>query len=207
MDLPWRGAAVERLRAWLANAPQPAGGEMDLDGDYVLHRRDGRLHVAVREAAAADWPALVWDWRREPALAIPALGVALRCVQPGPGSPSDDPCVAVWPRGGLPCPLTVRPRRPGDRVVPWGMAEPVRVKKVVGGSDLPPAARRAVFVVAAPDGTILWLPGLRRAANLPLTPEVEATIALIFESSQRPARPGCAPCRGRTGRRVSDATT
>jgi hypothetical protein len=39
-------------------------------------------------------------------------------------------------------------------------------------------------VLTAPDGTILWLPGLRRAADLPVNPQGEATIALIFVSDR-----------------------
>ena len=181
-DLPVRGAAVDRLRDWLTQHPEETSGWMDLDADYVLHRGDGRLWVAARAPDCPAIPERLWDWRREPTLALPELGVTLTSQAPGPSAPPADPAIAAWPAATLPCPLTVRARRPGDRFTPFGMEQSVRVKKVVGASSLSAAARARLLVVCGPDGTILWLPGLRRAADLPITAATEATVALIFES-------------------------
>jgi tRNA(Ile)-lysidine synthase len=65
--------------------------------------------------------------------------------------------------------LRIRPRRPGERMVPFGGREPVRLGKLLASAGVPRLARGRWPVVARPDDEILWIVGVRRGAVAPLT--------------------------------------
>jgi len=58
--------------------------------------------------------------------------------------------------------LSVRPWRPGDRMVPLGAAGPRRVKGLLRDSGLDALSRTGWPVVLAGD-QIVWIPGVRRS--------------------------------------------
>ncbi len=74
--------------------------------------------------------------------------------------------------------LLVRPRQPGERMVPFGGSVPVRLGKLLASAGVPRLARSRWPVLARPDGEILWIIGVRRAAAAPVTRETRATLRL-----------------------------
>jgi tRNA(Ile)-lysidine synthase len=85
--------------------------------------------------------------------------------------------LAPRPGGVLHAALEVRRRGPGDRMVPFGWHDPVRVTTLLAGAGVPRYAR-ARWPVVTCGGEILWLPGIRRAAAAPVTPATRATLRL-----------------------------
>jgi tRNA(Ile)-lysidine synthetase-like protein len=72
--------------------------------------------------------------------------------------------------GDSPAPgLVVRPRRTGERMLPFGGRDSVRLGKLLASAGVPRLARARWPVVARSDGEILWVVGVRRAAAAPLT--------------------------------------
>jgi tRNA(Ile)-lysidine synthetase-like protein len=109
-------------------------------------------------------------------------------LAPGRPEPPDLSADAVWfdatrlgleeasgaaPAGGL----VVRPHRPGERMVPFGGVEAVRVTKLLAGAGVPRLARARWPVVARGD-EVLWLVGVRRSAAAPLTGETRRALRL-----------------------------
>ncbi|MDH3421416.1 MAG: tRNA lysidine(34) synthetase TilS [Gemmatimonadota bacterium] len=109
---------------------------------------------------------------------------ALAIQDPGPGSGTvvlaGSPIPVAW--GGadwerrqaseafelaaLRFPLTVRSRRPGDRIrLPGGTK---KVKKFMLERRIPPSERRCVPLVVDAEGRVLWIPGLARAESVGL---------------------------------------
>lgn len=184
-----RGAALRRLAAAVA-APTAltATRLVELDGGWRLRLERGLVTVlpaaseGATDADTATWSPCTWRWARQARLLLPALDRQLSrraVVGPPDAATAADPWRARWPRTALPAVLTVRPRAPGDLLVPFGGAQPVRVKKLLGNARLSTAARAQVVVVTDAAGTLWWVPGVRRAAGATVAPG-EAAVELFF---------------------------
>ena len=126
------------------------------------------------------------------------VGVTAAVEAPRRGRP-DDPAWEAWfdadalglgaangPSGAA---LLVRPRRPGERMVPFGGDEPVRLTKLLGAAGVPRHAR-ARWPVVAREGEVLWLLGVRRGASAPLTAATRTVLCLRAAPEGPPGLPG-----------------
>jgi tRNA(Ile)-lysidine synthase len=99
--------------------------------------------------------------------------------------------LGLGPAGGAVAPLLVRAGRPGERMVPFGGSEPVRLAKLLAGAGVPRHARARWPVVARSGGQawgeeVLWLVGIRRAAIAPLAPTTRLALRLSATASRPP---------------------
>jgi tRNA(Ile)-lysidine synthase len=78
-----------------------------------------------------------------------------------------DAAVVAFDADALPSMLTVRARRRGDRVIPFGHGER-RLKTLLIDAKIPRWERSRIPVIEAA-GEIVWIAGLRRGAVAPLT--------------------------------------
>ena len=85
--------------------------------------------------------------------------------------------------------LRIRPRRPGERMVPFGGADPVRLTKLLGVAGVPRQAR-ARWPVVARENEVLWLLGVRRGATAPLTATTRTILRLHAAPPRPPGLPG-----------------
>jgi tRNA(Ile)-lysidine synthase len=125
-----------------------------------------------------------------------AVAAELAPRPPGPAELSAD---AVWfdatrlgldeAAGAAPASgLVLRPYRPGERMVPFGGAEAVRLAKLLAGAGVPRGAR-ARWPVVARGEEVLWLVGVRRSAAAPVT----ATTGRALRLATVPRRPSGLP--------------
>lgn len=63
-------------------------------------------------------------------------------------------------------PLVVRGRRPGDRLRPWGGPGERKLQDLLVDAKVPRELRDRLPVVTTPEGTLLWVVGVRRAEAL-----------------------------------------
>lgn len=89
-------------------------------------------------------------------------------------SASDKRDEAVFDLDGLVFPLSVRSRRPGDRMAPYGLKGTKKVKDMFVDEKLAPARRDTIPLVLDADGRIIWIPGVRRSS-----------LALVSEQTSR----------------------
>jgi tRNA(Ile)-lysidine synthase len=93
-------------------------------------------------------------------------------------------------------PLLIRPRRPGERMIPFGGSGPVRLAKLLAAAGVPRHARAPWPVLTRAgvpgDGEILWLLGIRRSALAPIT--ARTRVALHLRRT-----PGSSPWGGTPG--------
>jgi tRNA(Ile)-lysidine synthase len=154
------GVVIERGRDALWLLPPEAGAEalpLPVPGQVTVGRM---LHVAADLATPiVGRPA---DAASEVCFDAEALGIALA---PGSSAPG----------------LLVRPRWPGERMVPFGGEGPVRLGKLLASAGAPRLARARWPILARSDGTILWIPGVRRAALAPVTRGTRAMLRLRAE--------------------------
>jgi tRNA(Ile)-lysidine synthase len=93
---------------------------------------------------------------------------------------SDDRRQVVFDADLLDGPLLVRARRRGDRMTPFGAAEPRRVKGLLIDAGVPRWERdRVPLVQAGPD--VIWLGGIRRAAAAPVSPDTRRVLHISID--------------------------
>jgi len=190
--------AVIRLALVEVAAPDRLGsglraGHLDALAGLLAARTGARVRlphgVVVERGRDALWvlrPAMLMP---PASLAIPGharagdlVSVTAAVETPRAGRP-DDPVWEAWfdadalGFGVSPGALLVRSRRPGERMVPFGGEEPVRLTKLLGAAGVPRQAR-ARWPVVAREGEILWLLGVRRGAFAPLTASTRTMLCL-----------------------------
>jgi tRNA(Ile)-lysidine synthase len=84
--------------------------------------------------------------------------------------------------------LVVRSRRPGERMVPFGAAEAVRLTKLLAAAGVPRHARTRWPVVTL-GAEALWLVGVRRSAAAPITPATRRALRLRVAPQRPPGLP------------------
>jgi tRNA(Ile)-lysidine synthase len=163
---------------------QLAGGTpvaCDCGGGWCWSERDGRLALDRRRAAA---PPFTYTLTVPGELEIPELALRFRLVR-GPvrpwmfrGSPR---------RAGLALPLapggsvTVRSRRPGDRLRPLGAPGRRRLKEVLIDHRVPRRERDRLplLCLGADGGTIAWVPGVTVDDDFRLAGDAAAWVAEV----------------------------
>jgi len=171
------------------------GARVRLPRGVVVERGRDALWV-LRPASAPEPPAVLripgHTWAGD------TIGVTAAVETPRSGRPAD-PRWEAWfdadalglglatgPAGAA---LLVRPRQPGERMVPFGGAEPVRLTKLLGAAGVPRHAR-TWWPVVARAGEVLWLLGVRRGASAPLTAGTRTMLRLHAAPESPPGPPG-----------------
>lgn len=154
---PMRGSTLRELRRSLRVTPA-TGWKFDTGVGITLRICKGRVLMEQTAALAAADFLLEWNWKTESQCRIPDLGIVLQTTE---ATPEQRRVVCErFSLEQLACPLTVRSRQPGDALRPFGSDQSVRLKSLLEGAGQP---RPPVCVVCAPDGTIIWVPWVRRA--------------------------------------------
>ena len=180
-----RAAHLDALAALLGATP---GARVRLPGGVVVERGRDALWLLGPQPSPTLTPLAVPGEARAGALV--EVTAAIEAVRSGrPAHPAweawfDAKALGLGPGAGAPSPVTflVRPRRPGERMVPFGGAAPLRLTGLLAAAGVPRLARARwpvlVKVDAASGGEVLWLVGVRRAATAPITGTTRAMLRL-----------------------------
>ena len=189
------GLRAAHLAALTALLDARAGARVRLPRGVVVERGRDALWI-LRPAAGLESAALPVPGR---AGAGGPMEVAAEIVPRGPDR-LDASANEVWfdatllgvepvAGGSLRGGLVVRPRRPGERMVPFGGTEAVRLTKLLAGAGVPRHAR-ARWPVVTLEGQVIWLVGVRRGVAAPLT-EATRRVLRLQAAPERP--PGLPP--------------
>ena len=181
-----RGPHLDGLHALLAAAP---GARLRLPGGVMVERARDALWVGRRgEAPAPPTPIPVPG---EAVMPVSGLRLSATLEPLAAGQPVDpvalDSPWEVWLDAAacVPGRLAIRPRRPGDRMVPFGSPRAVRVSRLLAEAGAPRLARDTwPLVVAGPDDEVLWVVGVRRGAAAPITAATTRVLRLraVYQS-------------------------
>jgi tRNA(Ile)-lysidine synthase len=180
--------AVERGLSFLRNPS--SSRRMDLISGLGLELESGRLWLATWEAdlPGGGWPEVPEGAEIELGVPgnIPLSGGWLLRAEHVPAAAlahaqalSDaDPFQAWIDPAGLELPLTIRARRPGDRIRPLGMqGHSLKLSDFMINQKLPRRARSRWPLVFSGE-EIVWIPGFRLADPLRLKQEGQAAVRL-----------------------------
>ena len=81
----------------------------------------------------------------------------------------------------IPLPLSMRGLKAGDRIRPFGLDADKKVKEILIDRKVPREERWGRPVVCDAEGKILWIPGVLRSAQAPVTPKTRRTVVLRAE--------------------------
>ncbi|RXT09016.1 tRNA lysidine(34) synthetase TilS [Ammoniphilus sp. CFH 90114] len=77
--------------------------------------------------------------------------------------------------------LTVRSRRPGDRIIPFGMEGTKKVKDLFIDEKVPKQLRERIPMIADNEG-LLWIPGLKRSNRARITETTQKQLLLQYDT-------------------------
>ncbi|MFQ5899429.1 MAG: tRNA lysidine(34) synthetase TilS [Candidatus Methylomirabilia bacterium] len=170
---PLRGWARRRLHSFLTGEG-PAGPFRI--GGVVLERSEGQLRLC-----RGNPPALAERQLPVPGfLTLAELELVLEArsfPRPAEYRPPRSPWHVAFDGEQLGAPLWVRGRGPGDRFHPFGAPGAKRLKAFLIDAKLPRWERRRLPLVVA-GGEIVWVVGLRRGAQAPVTPRTRRVVEL-----------------------------
>jgi tRNA(Ile)-lysidine synthase len=170
------GLRAPHLEALARLVTAASGARVRLPHGVAVERgRDALWIVPPADPVATALP-VPGEARVGPVLVTAALGPA------APGRPADasetwfDAAELGLAAAGSPSAATLglRPRRPEDRLVPFGGHRRVRLGPLLATAGVPRHARARWPVVVRPEPAagsedVLWLPGIRRGAAAPVT--------------------------------------
>ena len=184
------------------------GRRMELPGGFVVCREYGNLILGP----SRNWPAgqapLYVDEQSDQSVTLNVPGqtrfgeylieatileaddVGLEQFAEGKTS-----CVERFDLDRIRLPLTVRPRRPGDRFVPLGLAAEKKLGKFLTAQRIPHRIRKGVLVVAGAE-KIIWVWPIRMSELAKVTADTRAVLQLQIanlsdrQNSVDTARPG-----------------
>lgn len=169
-DIPLRHTDLDRLRQTLAQPPSPPRTIPLADGPVLILD-----HTGLRlEHTSPPLPERHWNWRENPVLILPEIHAELAVV-----SAADTPG-ETFAADQLPPILTVRSRRPGDRLVPFGGTTPKKVQDLLVDARVPRDQRDSIPLLLVGQA-IIWVPGLRRAEFARATPG-QPTVRIVLRS-------------------------
>lgn len=176
-DQELSSGAVERA---LAAARRGGTGEFDLEHGLVAAVAYGRLRIWSRAAAA---PVALAPVPVPGEVDVPELGVRVRTVllaagQAQPPAFPDEVGRACFETDGLPGPLAVRTRRPGDRIWPVGMTGSQKLQDLFTDRKVPRHRRDRVPLLVCGDA-VLWVVGYRLDRRFILPPGMVAASVLV----------------------------
>jgi len=151
---PLRGTRIRELRNSLQSGVKPSF-QFDTGLGITLRIRGGGLVMQTAQPAQPTF-SYTWHWTEQSQINIPEADTVLTATRRALNANLPGEYFALE---AMPSPLTVRSRQPGDRMIPFGGQEPVRVKKLL--EPIKPKAVRCIVTSTA--GHILWIPGVRRA--------------------------------------------
>jgi tRNA(Ile)-lysidine synthase len=153
-------SAAATRRAVEFSGSGASGSEMPLGQDVVLRRELERLVVFVRHPETADEPGRIPD--AAPGEARARVGGCTYAVSWGCERLPEGP-LEGFDAAAVRFPLVVRGWQPGDRIrLAYGVK---KLKKLFLEARIPSLERARLPVLADADDTVLWIPGVARAAH------------------------------------------
>ncbi|REJ14411.1 MAG: tRNA lysidine(34) synthetase TilS [Paenibacillaceae bacterium] len=121
-------------------------------------------------------------------LAIPEAGGRLvfrrmlrAAGEPLPSPGAESRCAALFDEDAVAYPLRVRSRRPGDRMRLAGLNGSKKVQDIFVDGKVARAMRSRIPLVADAEGRLLWIAGIRRSADAPVTEDTTRILRIEWQ--------------------------
>jgi len=185
-------ARIEEAAAAIA-AERPAVARIDLGGGWALVRNYDDVYIGPPRPVPGAFE------QKVPAFDCDVAAPGSRAVfhfrrREGPGGAAYSRWETAFDESALVLPLVVRSRRPGDRFEPLGLNGSKKVQDMFVDAKIPRSARDEWPLLADAEGTILWLPGLRRSRHALPDADTRTTVRVVLSGDFRAVRERWAAC-------------
>ena len=161
---PLRGSILKNLQNNISN-PVSKSKRFDINDEYFLLIDSSDVSLERKHSSTIS-NEIKWEWKRNSKLMLANNHIKLSAsiVQcPDHLNRYSDTDSEYWNPQSIGDHLTIRTRRPADRMIPFGVEYPVRVKKLVSNAKLTATQKNRLVVITNSDGEIIWIPFVRRA--------------------------------------------
>ncbi|MBD3922770.1 tRNA lysidine(34) synthetase TilS [Paenibacillus sp. PR3] len=166
---PGDKADFERIEAirHAALATSPTTWQTDAGGGIRFYREYDRLRWWIGEphSRKSSWPPYAYTIEAmDDVLDVPEGGLSFRLTNAVTAADERGRYGADFDADQLLFPLTVRNRRPGDRMSVVGLNGTKKVQDMFVDLKIPPSERDRMPLLVDAAGQVLWIPGARRSA-------------------------------------------
>jgi tRNA(Ile)-lysidine synthase len=119
-----------------------------------------------------------WNWKVVPKIQIGCYSLESKIVKEVPNRINRGEICVYFDSSLLPDTLHLRPWKEGDRFTPFGSDKSVKVKRIFKNKKISPTFRKQIPLLCLPDGTIIWVVGLKRS-NFAVIDKIDTKIALF----------------------------
>ena len=163
-NLPIRGSILRNLKKNL-NHPLSNTKRFEIDNEFILLVGPDKVSIEGKHLPIFS-DEIKWEWKKNSNLTISEINIELKasivkysdCLEKFSERNSE-----YWDSQDLGDYLTIRPRRPADRMIPFGVKHSVKVKKIISNAKLTTAQKRRLIVISNTNDEIVWIPFVRRA--------------------------------------------
>jgi tRNA(Ile)-lysidine synthase len=151
------------------------------NGNFIwMHR--GELGLTLANATEAGLDENVWNWQQLNTIRYgdKIFRITIEELFEPEKINSEN---AAFDADLLPAKLILSQRKTGDKMIPFGGNNPVKVKKILTGHKLTTTEKDNLPVLRIDDNTIIWLPGVRHSNFAPVS-EKTTRVAIIKISSK-----------------------
>ncbi|WP_068777626.1 tRNA lysidine(34) synthetase TilS [Paenibacillus sp. FJAT-26967] len=180
---------LEAIRTGIVQE-QPANFTMPIDGAFHLIREYDCICFRSKMSDSADAAFLYPLDLSQSYLLIPQADAALTfktlsgeliTEEADAAAKADEE--GVWfDLDALRLPLYVRSRQVGDRLEPFGLNGTKKVKDILMDAKIPPSRRARLPLLVDAEGTVLWIPGIRRSRHALIRPGTIRSLYLRIEA-------------------------
>ncbi len=150
---------------------------------YNLHINHGILTLESKLKHQQPCPTISWNWHKMPAISLPTIKARLnaKIISPAEFKNHLNRQSECWDVTSISENLTIRPRIQGDRIIPWGMNQSVRLKKIIANAKLSPDLKNRLFVITDDRGRIIWIPLVKRSNHGKVSSSTKQILTISIE--------------------------
>lgn len=182
-DFVPRHQVIDRLRKELLKDTEKPR-RMPLGQGLELHLQNDRISVIETKHPAP--LEQIWNWRQNPRLKLNNYhgeGVLKAEIIPAEKVKhfkTPDKNTAYFDPKSMPAIIKIRTRTKGDKMVPFGRRNAVKIKELINSEKIP-AEKREQLPILLTDETIIWIPGIRQSSFAALNIEAPPPEILVLK--------------------------
>jgi len=177
---------ISRINKMLCSADHNSGESklVPLCQNSYLQFLNGKLAIyQATELPAPELNPINWNWKITPQLSWLDTNFSLEFETADdsgqtPGDRTENP--VFFDAELLPDHFLVRIWQPGDRIIPFGSENRVKLKKIFADNKTPAEQKHHLPLLCQPTGGIIWVPGIRRANFANITEKTEKLAKITF---------------------------
>ena len=161
---PIRGSILKNLQRNL-NHPHSNSKRFEINDEQFLLVSPDEVSIEGKYLPSFS-DEIKWEWKKISNLTISEINIELKASIVNYSdylNKHSERNSEYWDPDDLGDCLMIRPRRPADRMIPFGVKHSVKVKKIISNAKLTAAQKRRLMVISNMNGEIVWIPFVRRA--------------------------------------------